>query len=57
MTRVVESGGLAADARPPDSEETPLGRDRDVLQIHGDTMEPGDVEWDVMADPNRGGRL
>ncbi len=57
MTRVVESGGLAVDARPPDSEETPLGRDRDVLQIHGDTMEPGDVEWDVMADPNRGGRL
>ncbi len=44
-----------APARP--TPKTPLGRDRDVLQIHGDIMEPVDVEWDVMADPNRGGRL
>ena len=37
--------------------KTPFGRDRDVLQIHGDIMEPVDVEWEVMAGTNQGGRL
>ncbi len=37
--------------------QTPFGRDRDILQIHGDVMEPIDVEWDAMADTNQSSRL
>ncbi len=37
--------------------KTPFGRDRDVLRIHGDIVDPVDVEWDAMAGTNRDDRL
>ena len=30
-----------------------FGRDRDIIQIHGDIMEPIDVEWEAQTDPDR----
>ena len=30
-----------------------FGRDRDIIQIHGDIMEPIDVEWEAQSDPGR----
>ena len=36
--------------------ETPrawFGRDRDIIEIHGDLTEPLDVEWEAEADPDR----
>ena len=31
----------------------PFGRDRDIIQIRGDIIEPLDVEWEVETDPDR----
>ncbi len=31
----------------------PWGRDRDILTIHGDIIEPVDVEWEAESDPDR----
>lgn len=30
-----------------------FGRDRDIIEIHGDIIEPVDVEWEAEADPDR----
>ena len=30
-----------------------FGADRDVIRIHGDVVEPLDVEWEAEADPDR----
>lgn len=30
-----------------------FGRDRDIIQIHGDITEPIDVEWEAQSDPGR----
>ena len=30
-----------------------FGRDRDIIRIHGDLTEPGDVEWEAEAHPER----
>ena len=30
-----------------------FGRDRDIIQIHGDIIEPIDVEWEAQSDPDR----
>ena len=30
-----------------------FGRDRDIIQIHGEIMEPIDVEWEAQSDPDR----
>ncbi|MCY4112675.1 MAG: type II toxin-antitoxin system Phd/YefM family antitoxin [Chloroflexi bacterium] len=30
-----------------------FGRDRDIIQIHGDITEPIDVEWEAQSDPDR----
>ena len=30
-----------------------FGRDRGIIQIHGDIMEPIDVEWEAQSDPDR----
>lgn len=29
-----------------------FGRDRDIIQIHGDIIEPLDVEWEALSDPD-----
>jgi prevent-host-death family protein len=31
----------------------PFGRDREKIQIHGDIIEPIDVEWEADTDPDR----
>lgn len=33
--------------------QAPFGRDRDIIQIHGDIIEPLDVEWEAESDPDR----
>jgi len=30
-----------------------FGRDRDIIQIHGNITEPIDVEWEAQSDPDR----
>ena len=30
-----------------------FGRDRDIIQITGDIIEPIDVEWEAQSDPDR----
>ena len=30
--------------------DTWFGRDRDIIQIHGDIVSPLDVEWEAMSD-------
>ena len=30
-----------------------FGRDRDIIQIHGDIISPIDVEWEAESDPDR----
>ena len=29
--------------------QSPFGRDRDIIRIHGDIVEPIDVEWDAVT--------
>ncbi len=31
----------------------PFGRDRDIIQIHGDIIEPLDIEWEAESNPDR----
>ena len=31
----------------------PFGRDRDIIQIHGDIIEPIDIEWEAESNPDR----
>ena len=62
MDEVAESGGeiiITKNGRPvsrlvPYREKPPawFGRDRDIIQIHGDIIEPLDVEWEAMSDPD-----
>ena len=33
--------------------KAPFGRDRDIIQIHGDLIEPIDVEWEAEVNPDR----
>ena len=33
--------------------EAIFGADRDVIRIHGDVVEPLDVEWEAEVDPDR----
>ena len=33
--------------------EAIFGADRDVIRIHGDIVEPLDVEWEAEVDPDR----
>ena len=33
--------------------KTWFGRDRDIIQIHGDIVSPIDVEWEAQSDPDR----
>ena len=33
--------------------QAPFGRDKDIIQIHGDIIEPLDVEWEAEVDPDR----
>ena len=33
--------------------ETLLGADRDIIRIHGDIVDPLDVEWETEVDPDR----
>ena len=30
-----------------------FGRDRDIIEIHGDIIEPVDVAWEAEANPDR----
>ena len=63
MDEVADGGGeivITKNGRPvaklsPYRERTgaPFGRDRHIIQIHGDLDEPIDVEWEAMVDPNR----
>ncbi len=39
----------------PPNRENPykwIGQDRDIIEMHDDLMEPVDVEWEVMKDPD-----
>ncbi len=33
--------------------QAPFGRDRDIIQIHGDIIEPLDAEWEAETNPER----
>lgn len=33
--------------------QAPFGRDRDIIQIHGDIIEPLDAEWEAETNPDR----
>ena len=33
--------------------EAIFGADRDIIRIHGDVVEPLDVEWEAEVDPDR----
>ena len=33
--------------------QAPFGRDQDIIQIHGDIIEPLDVEWEAEVNPDR----
>ncbi len=62
MDEVAESGEeivITKNGRPvsrlvPFREKSPswFGRDRDIIQIHGDIIEPLDVEWEALSDPD-----
>ena len=32
-----------------EKQRSPIGRDRDIIRIHGDLDEPIDVEWDAVT--------
>ena len=32
--------------------QAPLGRYKDIIQVHDDIFEPLDVEWEAMSDPD-----
>ena len=33
--------------------QAPFGRERDIIQIHGDIIEPLDAEWEAETNPDR----
>lgn len=33
--------------------QAPFGRDRDIIQIHSDIIEPLDAEWEAETNPDR----
>ena len=33
--------------------QAPFGRDKDIIKIHGDIIEPLDVEWEAETNPDR----
>ncbi len=37
----------------PKPQGAPWGRDRDIIQIHGDLVAPIGVEWEAESDPDR----
>ena len=59
MDEVAESGEeivITKNGRPVsrllpyrEKQQSPLGRDRDIIQIHGDLDEPLDVKWDAVT--------
>ncbi len=63
MDEVAESGeeivitkrGRPVSRLTPYREKPPswIGRDRDIIIIHGDIGEPIDVEWEAQSDPDR----
>ena len=63
MDEVAESGNeivITKNGRPVsrlvpyrEKPKTWFGRDRDFIQIHGDIVEPIDVEWEAQSDPDR----
>ena len=63
MDEVAESGAelvITKNGRPVsrlvpyrERPQAPFGRDKDIIQIHGDIIEPLDVEWEADANPDR----
>ena len=63
MDEVSESGAtlvITKNGRPVsrlvpyrEQSEAPFGRDRDIIKIHGDIIEPLDVEWEAETNPDR----
>ena len=63
MDEVAESGAalvITKNGRPisrlipyREMPQAPFGRDRDIIQIHGDIIEPLDVEWEAETNPDR----
>jgi antitoxin (DNA-binding transcriptional repressor) of toxin-antitoxin stability system len=63
MDEVSESGAtlvITKNGRPVsrlvpyrEQSEAPFDRDRDIIKIHGDIIEPLDVEWEAEVDPDR----
>ena len=54
-TLVITKNGRPVSCLVPYREmpRAPFGRDRDIIQIRGDIIEPLDVEWEVETDPDR----
>ncbi len=52
---VITEGGLPVSRLVPFRKKlkAPFGRDRDIIQIHTDIIEPIDIEWEADANPDR----
>ena len=46
---IIKRGRLVPCREPP---EAIFGADRDIIRIHGDVVEPLDVEWEAEVDPD-----
>ena len=51
---VITRGGLPVSRLVPFRKklEAPFGRDRDIIQIHADIIEPIDIEWEADSNPD-----
>ena len=52
---VITEGGLPVSRLVPfrKKPEAPFGRDRDIIQIHANIIDPIDVEWDGESNPEK----
>ena len=52
---VITRGGLPVSRLVPfrKKAEAPFGRDRDIIQIHADIIEPIEIEWEAESNPDR----
>ena len=52
---LIAEGGLPVSRLVPfrKKPEVPFGRDRDIIQIHSDIIEPIDIEWEAESNPDR----
>ena len=52
---VITKGGLPVSRLVPfhKKHKAPFGRDRDIIQIHADIIEPIDIEWEADSNPDK----